>query len=107
MSRAPVRLRYSVRGIGVAESVSTSTISRMRFRCSFAATPNRCSSSMMTSPRSVNFTSRCSRRWVPISTSTFFCAARASDAACSAFVRNRLTISTATGNRPMRSRKVS
>jgi len=40
-----------VRGIGVAVSVSTSTVSRNRLRRSLCSTPNRCSSSMITSPR--------------------------------------------------------
>ena len=48
---------FSVRGMGVAERVSTSTVLHISFSRSFWATPNRCSSSMMTSPRSWNFTS--------------------------------------------------
>ena len=39
-------------GIGVAESVNTSIDSRRFLNCSFAATPKRCSSSMMTRPKS-------------------------------------------------------
>ena len=60
----------SVRGIGVADSESTSTSSRSARRSSFCATPNRCSSSTITSPSVFGTTSRDSTRWVPISTST-------------------------------------
>ena len=48
----------SVRGIGVAESVSTSTSSRSERSSSFWATPKRCSSSRMTRPSSFGITSR-------------------------------------------------
>ena len=41
----------SVRGIGVAVIVSTSTVGRSAFSRSFTSTPNRCSSSMITRPR--------------------------------------------------------
>ena len=52
MSRNPTNAWWSVRGIGVADIESTSTVARSRFKRSFARTPNRCSSSMITSPRS-------------------------------------------------------
>ena len=45
MSRMPASDMCSVRGIGVALSVSTSTSSRSDFSSSFCATPKRCSSS--------------------------------------------------------------
>ena len=51
MSRRPTSDMCSVRGIGVAESVSTSTVARSVFSRSFTSTPNRCSSSMITRPR--------------------------------------------------------
>ena len=60
----------SVRGIGVAESASTSTSSRSARRSSFCATPKRCSSSTITRPRSFGITSRERRRCVPTRTST-------------------------------------
>ena len=60
---------YSVRGIGVADSVSTSTSRRIFLRCSLCATPNRCSSSITTSPRSLKLTSFWSNRCVPMMTS--------------------------------------
>ena len=53
MSRTPDSDICSVRGIGVAVSVSTSTCSRRFFRCSLCSTPKRCSSSMTTRPRSL------------------------------------------------------
>ena len=66
MSRIPASERWSVRGIGVALSVSTSTSSRSDLSSSFCATPNRCSSSRITSPSSFGITSRLRTRWVPI-----------------------------------------
>ena len=58
MSRSPESDMCSVRGIGVALNVSTSTSSRRARSSSFCATPKRCSSSRMTSPRSFGMTSR-------------------------------------------------
>ena len=69
MSRMPASAISSVRGIGVAVIVRTSTCARSFFRRSLCATPNRCSSSTTTSPRSLNPMSADSRRWVPITTS--------------------------------------
>ena len=53
----PSRLMCKVRGMGVAESVSTSTVVRRVLSHSLSSTPKRCSSSMITSPRSLNATS--------------------------------------------------
>ena len=50
MSRRPASDMCSVRGIGVADSESTSTSRRSARRSSFWATPKRCSSSTITSP---------------------------------------------------------
>ena len=69
-SRIPASARLSVRGIGVADSVRTSTSRFSCFSRSLAATPKRCSSSTTTSPRSLNRTSFESSRWVPITRST-------------------------------------
>ncbi len=66
MSRTPVSVMYSVRGIGVAVSVSTSTSVRIFFSVSLCVTPKRCSSSMISSPRSLKPTSAENRRCVPI-----------------------------------------
>src|SRR3712207_6995008 len=57
ISRIPVTAISSVRGIGVADMANTSTAVRSRLSCSLCSTPNRCSSSMMTSPRSLNLRS--------------------------------------------------
>ena len=51
MSRSPASDMCSVRGIGVADSESTSTSRRSWRSSSFCATPKRCSSSTITSPR--------------------------------------------------------
>ena len=56
-SRAPINENCSVRGIGVAVNVNVSTFMRMFLSFSFTDTPNRCSSSMIKSPRSLNSTS--------------------------------------------------
>ena len=45
----------SVRGIGVAVIVSTSTCARIAFNRSLCETPKRCSSSTTSRPRSANF----------------------------------------------------
>ena len=66
----PARLICRVRGIGVAESASTSTFSFSWRSSSFCLTPKRCSSSTTTRPRSLARTSRESSRWVPIRMST-------------------------------------
>jgi len=66
----PTRLISSVRGIGVAVSVRTSTSALSCFIDSLWLTPNRCSSSMISSPRFLNDTSSLSRRWGPMTRST-------------------------------------
>ena len=55
-SRAPTNENCRVRGIGVALMVSVSTFTFICFSFSLVATPNFCSSSMISSPRSLNFT---------------------------------------------------
>ena len=70
ISRIPARLISSVRGMGVADMVSMSTWARRAVMCSLCSTPKRCSSSTMTSPRSLYRTVGCSRRWVPMTMST-------------------------------------
>ena len=106
MSRIPASDMCSVRGIGVALSVSTSTSSRSDFSSSFCATPKRCSSSRMTRPSSFGITSRDSTRCVPIRTSTFPSEKSFSTAFTSFGARKRETISTRTGKSRKRSRKV-
>ena len=97
MSRMPLMAMFRVRGMGVAERVSISTLVRSSLNRSLWATPNRCSSSMMQRPRSLNFTSFCTSLWVPTTTSmrpsaSFFRISR-----CSLGVRNRLKSSTVMG----------
>ena len=58
-SRTPISDICSVRGIGVAESVSTSTEARSCLSRSLCMTPKRCSSSTTISPRSRKTTSFC------------------------------------------------
>src|SRR5437016_2483288 len=69
-SRTPDIAIWRVRGMGVAVSVRTSTCVRSCLRRSLWRTPNHCSSSMMTNPKFLNCTSFCSRRCVPITTSS-------------------------------------
>ena len=69
VSRIPVSDISSVRGIGVALMASTSTLVRICLSFSLCSTPKRCSSSITTSPRSLNFTFSERMRWVPITTS--------------------------------------
>ena len=53
MSRMPDRAMFSVRGMGVADRVSTSTCRARSLSRSLWVTPKRCSSSMTSSPRSL------------------------------------------------------
>ncbi len=86
----PVSAISSVRGIGLAVSVSTSTPSDMRFTASLCVTPKRCSSSTTRIPSCLNCTSCASSRWVPITTSTLPSARPCTTARCWAGERNRL-----------------
>src|SRR5205823_1043006 len=105
-SRMPASDMCSVRGIGVADSDNTSTDARNCLSFSFCMTPKRCSSSRITSPRSLNRTSFWSRRWVPITTSISPTCNRRRMSAASASERKRDSISTLTGNGWKRSPKV-
>src|SRR6267378_3831184 len=69
-SRIPSSDIASVRGIGVAVRVRTSTSARSRFSASLWRTPKRCSSSMITSPSAENFMSLASSLCVPMTMST-------------------------------------
>ena len=69
ISRMPVIAISSVRGMGVADMVSTSTCARNCLRNSLCSTPKRCSSSTMTSPSCLNFVADCNSRWVPMTMS--------------------------------------
>ena len=85
--------------------ISTSRLNHFNF--SFAATPKRCSSSMMTNPNFLNTTSSERSRCVPIRISISPRAVAASVSACSFFERNRQTISMRTGKAAIRSVKLS
>ena len=65
-SRAAIRLNCKVRGMGVAVKVRTSTLSLRVLSLSFTATPNFCSSSTISSPKSLNCTDLLTNWWVPI-----------------------------------------
>ena len=106
MSRMPTSDMFSVRGIGVAVIVSTSTRLRICLMRSLCATPKRCSSSTTSSPRSLNTTSFESRRWVPTMMSTLPAATPSRISFVSCLVRNRLTMSMVTGKPANRSRSV-
>ncbi len=69
-SRTPDSASCSVRGIGVAVSVSTCTSKRSAFSRSLCATPKCCSSSMTSSPRFLNRTDFASSACVPTTIST-------------------------------------
>ncbi len=102
----PLRLICSVRGMGVAERLITSTWSLRLRSSSFWRTPKRCSSSTMTRPSSLGRTSVLSSRCVPTSTSTSPRLKAASVLRCSAPLRKRETMPTVTGRSAKRSSNV-
>ena len=101
----PFRERARVRGMGVAESMSTSTFSRASLSFSFDSTPKRCSSSTTIRPRSLKATSFWSIRAVPMSMSTLPEAVSSSTVRCSFFDENLERRATFTGNPVMRAVK--
>ena len=107
ISRMPVTAISSVRGIGVADRLSTSTLVRSAFNVSLCSTPKRCSSSMMTSPRSLNLTFGPSSLCVPITTSTEPSSSPSMVSLISLVVWKRLIALTSTGNPSKRSVNVS
>ncbi len=70
ISRSLFRQILRVLGIGVAVKVKTSTSVFISFNFSFCLTPNRCSSSTTTRPRSLNLISGWNSLCVPITIST-------------------------------------
>ena len=106
ISRMPVIAISRVRGIGVADMLSTSTAVRIRLSASLCSTPNRCSSSTTTSPRSLTLTSALNSRWVPITTSTVPSLRPSTTCAASRSVWNRLSGFTMTGKPANRSANV-
>ncbi len=97
MLLSPFRERARVRGIGVAESIRTSTFSLACFILSFDMTPKRCSSSMISRPRSLKTTSSFSMRTVPMSMSISPQASRPITSFCSLRERKREIRATVTG----------
>ena len=83
MSRMPTSDMFSVRGIGVAVIVRTSTRFFICLMRSLWATPKRCSSSTTARPRSAHLASAESRRWVPTTTSMVPFAMAATTSSCS------------------------
>ena len=106
ISRMPVIAISSVRGIGVADMLSTSTEARSVFRCSLCSTPKRCSSSTMTRPSCLNRVAVWSSRWVPMTMSTVPSATISSVRSASFGVWNRDSCRMVTGNWLIRSANV-
>ncbi|MPN61933.1 hypothetical protein SDC9_209679 [bioreactor metagenome] len=96
-SRAPAIAMYKVRGIGVADIVSTFTSARKRRMRSLCLTPKRCSSSTIRSPSRANRISFCSRRWVPTTRSTEPASIFRMASFCCFAVTNRLSSASVTG----------
>ena len=97
MSRMPDSAMFSVRGMGVAERVSTSTPLESSFSRSLWLTPKRCSSSTMSRPKSLNWTVFCSSLWVPMIKSTEPARSFCKVCCCIFVVRKRLRTSMVTG----------
>ena len=89
-SRAPINEKCNVRGMGVAVRVSVSTFVLMAFSFSLAATPNFCSSSIMSNPKSLYLISLLNNLCVPIKISTLPSLAFCNVSFCSAALLNRL-----------------
>ena len=105
-SRSPSSAMPSVRGMGVAVSVSTSTSARSALMASLWRTPKRCSSSMISSPRFLNWVFSDSSLCVPTTMSMVPSAMPFSAAAISLAVRKRLISAMRTGQRAKRSTSV-
>ena len=69
-SRMPDMAMFKVLGIGVAVRVRISTSARSDLNFSFWRTPKRCSSSMITKPKSLNCTASLNNLCVPTTMST-------------------------------------
>ena len=105
-SRAPMSENWSVRGMGVADIVSVSTLTLSCLSRSLTATPNFCSSSTTSRPKSLNFTSLPIILWVPMSMSILPSARSATIFLTSFGLRAREMKSTLTGSSLRRSEKV-
>ena len=89
-SLAPKSENCKVRGIGVALNVRVSIFSLNSLSLSFMFTPNFCSSSIISKPKSKNFTSFPTILCVPIRISTSALATLSKVSLCSFGVLNRL-----------------
>ena len=96
----------SVRGMGVAVRVSTSTSARRAFICSLWRTPKRCSSSMIKRPRLWNLVDSDSSLCVPTTMSTVPSPMPLMAAVISLPERKRETSATFTGHLLKRSTSV-
>jgi hypothetical protein len=103
ISRMPVIAISSVRGMGVADMVSTSTAVRSCLRYSLCSTPKRCSSSTITMPRFLKRVEVWSSRCVPITMSALPSAAFARVCSVSFGVWKRDSCRMSSGNCPIRS----
>ena len=97
ISRMPLSAMFSVRGMGVADRVSVSTCLARSRRVSLWLTPNRCSSSMTSRPKSLKARFFCSSLWVPMSRSMRPSLTRCKMSFTCLGVRNRLSTSMVTG----------
>ncbi len=102
----PTRLISSVRGIGVAVRVITSTFVFICFIASLCCTPKRCSSSTTRRPRSLKTIDGLSSRWVPMTQSTLTDRRPSMTTFACAAVRNLLSTSTRIGKPANRSANV-
>ncbi len=98
ISRTPVSASCSVRGIGVADSVSTCTSAFSAFSFSLWETPKCCSSSTISRPRSANSIPLASSAWVPTTMLTLPSAMPRLASAASLAVTMRLSWPTFTGS---------
>ena len=106
ISRMPVIAISSVRGIGVADMVSTSTAVRSCLSVSLCSTPNRCSSSTTMRPSCLNRVARWSSRCVPMMMSAVPSAALSIATSASLAVWNRESCRISIGNCAIRSENV-
>ena len=97
ISRTPVRASCRVRGIGVADSVSTWTSALSCFSFSLCETPKCCSSSTISNSRSANSMPFASSAWVPTTMLTLPSAMPRLVSAASLAVTMRDSCSTRTG----------
>ena len=104
-SRMPDSDIFRVRGIGVAVMVNRSTWARRAFNFSLWRTPNRCSSSIITRPRSLYLIASDNNLCVPIKISILPSASCARVSLSDFFAVKRVKIAIRIGQSANRSRK--